>query len=199
MPALRTDAKPARSSRQRPAREPAVLSATSSAASPAHSSPAFSLDPGPFPAHSSAGHEAPPASPPAATGHKKGLVFQLALEPGLDDLAKIALHKRDYPDAMRQNHFMEGPGDGAADQLLHLQSAEPGDPVAGVGPRQGFFFSRDDFSALDLQDQKLPGNIEHRRNAPVPYGNRGPHAPSSPFPATCIRAYPSPRWPRSCS
>lgn len=108
MPALRTHAKPSQADPRLPTGETAALSATSGAC-PNLSRSAFYFYPILLPAHAGLGPEAPPASPPATTRHYKGFIFQAAVKPGLNDLADVSLHKRNYPDAARKRHFVQGP------------------------------------------------------------------------------------------
>jgi len=118
---------------------------------------------------------AAPASPPsAATGHGKGIVSQGVFQPGRDNLVQVPRYEGNDLDAVTGHDGMHGPGDGAAHEGAYSQLHQPQRLVYRKILRQGRarfvqYPSRPDISGIsDINDVKLAGGVENRRDPVVP-------------------------------
>lgn len=127
----------------------------------------------------------PPGAASATTRHDKGTALHIALEPCLDDLAKIPGNKRDYFDAIRADQLMHGPGNRPANQCSNPQLDQSQRFLQRQVFRQHFLGFTDNPPGFGLDDMQLVRGIENRRDAGVPIGKSGSHhsrpvSPSTP-------------------
>ena len=121
---------------------------------------------------------AAPAFPPsAATGHGKGILAQGVSHPGGDNLVQVPRYERNDLDAVTGHDGMHGPGDGAAYEGAYSQLHQPQRLVCRKILRQGRarfaqYPSRSDVADIpgipDINDVKLAGGVENRRDPVVP-------------------------------
>jgi len=119
-----------------------------------------------------------PSSQPAASAtsrHHKKTVRDASANPGINDLTKIAGHKRNHLNPGGRNQIRHGPGNRPADQSIHTQSGK-----FSCFSRSGIFFQNhfvlaDNPPALGFHDPYLPGHIKDRCNSIVPHCKRRFH------------------------
>jgi hypothetical protein len=117
---------------------------------------------------------APP--PPGAARHGKGVTLQAAPDPCLDNFPQVSRHEGDYPDAIGNDHSVEGAGNRAAHQRADSQLREAQRLLNRKIPGEDLLFFPDDPPRVDPDKQDLPGVVEDRRDSIVPAGKRCIHA-----------------------
>jgi hypothetical protein len=74
--------------------------------------------------HGSTRHPDKPAAPPAAR-HSESIPLQAAIKPGLYDLRQFTGHKRNDPDAVCRDHFVQSSGNRTTNQSADAQFRKP--------------------------------------------------------------------------
>jgi hypothetical protein len=105
---------------------------------------------------------------PAAAGHGEVAAFETAAEPSLNDLAQVAGHERDHPDAVSRNYRVQRPGNRAANQRADAKLRQAKRLPNRHVVRQDLLGFRDDSSRMDLGNMNPPGDVKDRRDPIVP-------------------------------
>jgi hypothetical protein len=168
MPAFRTQAGAGSAPRKGAAHATSTLSASTPPLSTLTHSATFSSIHQVFLLVHTAHLPALASTAPAATGHGKSVMLQFVTEPGLNDLAQVASHKRDYLNAISGDHLMQRSGNRAANQRADTKLRQTNHLLNRQVVRQDFLRFGDDSSRLGLDDMNLPGDVEDRRDPIVP-------------------------------
>jgi hypothetical protein len=119
------------------------------------------------------------AAAPTAAGHGELVAIETAAEPSLNDVAQVAGHERDHPDAVSGDQRVQRPGDRAADQYIDAEFRQTNHLLKRQVIRQDFLRFSGNSPRLGRDDMDLSGDVEDRRYSTVPVGEGRFHDPSS--------------------
>jgi hypothetical protein len=112
-------------------------------------------------------HPPEPAAP-AAARHGESIPIKAARKPGLDDLAQIAGHKGNDPDAVGGDHFVQSPGDRTTNQGADAKLRQTKRLLDRQVIRQKLLSFAHNLSSLGFNKVNLPNHIEDRCDSIVP-------------------------------
>jgi hypothetical protein len=110
----------------------------------------------------------PKPAPAAAARHGESIPIKAARKPSLDDLAQIAGHKGDDPNAVGGDHLLQRPGNRATNQGADAKRREAKRLLDGQVIRQKFLCFAHYLSSLGFDKVDLSNHIKDRRDSIVP-------------------------------
>ena len=114
-------------------------------------------------------------TPPAAARHQECALIQSTDDEGRQYALHISTGLRDDLNPGRRNSHLQGPGDRAADQHVAPCFGQPRRARLGLIHIKGHVLSALLDTAIDLNDQHVPGHVEHRTDSTSPVGYRDLH------------------------
>ena len=115
----------------------------------------------------------------AAARHCESLRIKGTCEPGMDDLVQIPGHKWNDLDPVSDDHFVQNPGNRAADQRADAQLREAKGFLDRKVIREEFLCLADNPSGLSFDKADLMRHIKNRRDSILPGSERRFHRPMS--------------------
>ena len=125
-------------------------------------------------------------APPAAAGHGKPRIGECAVPAGGQHLIHRSAEKGDHPNAGGRDPQLQRCGDRSADQQIDAALDQFGCAGRRFHLRQGDRLAAKFAAILHVHQQQMPGDIEDRRDTPLPFWNRDLHRKGSMHPGDQI-------------
>ena len=110
-----------------------------------------------------------------AAGHGKTFVIQRAVVKSPDNVFHLAANEWNDADMARNKQSFQVSGNGAADDQINVELAEPSSSLVRVCGTEPLSESVSTVLAFDVEQKDLLGEIKDRRNPTLPLWDGNPH------------------------